>query len=97
LIHDEGATGEFLFQTISEQKMNEQLKDIAKLLPVKKEITNHSARHTFATLFLEKTSDVASLQKLLGHSNIRETMIYVHIGNSKLNTQMLNFDKLLWI
>jgi len=97
LIHDECATGDFLFQTISEQKMNEQLKDIANLLPVKKQITNHSARHTFATLFLEKTSDVASLQKLLGHSNIRETMIYVHIGNSKLNTQMLNFDKLLGI
>jgi site-specific recombinase XerD len=95
LIDDEDSRTCFVFNAISEQKMNVQLKDIAPLAEINKDITNHSARHTFATLFLEKTSDVATLQKLLGHSNIRETMIYVHIGTAKINNQMASFDKLL--
>ena len=95
LIKDEDSTNGFLFNAITEQKMNEQLKTIADLAGIKKDISNHSARHTFATMFLEKTSDVATLQKLLGHSNIQETMTYVHISNKKVNSQMLNFDQLL--
>lgn len=95
LIQDEDSETNFVFNAFAEQQMNRQLKEIAPLAGVYKEITNHSARHTFATLFLEKTSDVATLQRLLGHSNIRETMIYVHISNTKINSQMLNFDKLL--
>ena len=95
LIQDENYTGTFVFDSISEQKMNVQLKQIAPLGNAYKKITNHSARHTFATIFLEKTSDVVTLQRLLGHSNIRETMIYVHISNGKINSQMSNFDQLL--
>ena len=86
---------DYVFNTISEQQMNNQLKVIAKIAGLQKKITNHSARHTFATLFLEKTSDVATLQRILGHTNIRETMLYVHIGNGKINSQMDNFNKLL--
>lgn len=72
LIQDEDYSGPFIFDSITEQGMNTNLKLIAPLGKVWKDITNHSARHTFATIFLEKTSDVATLQKLLGHSNIRE-------------------------
>ena len=97
LIQDEASETNFVFNAIAEQQMNIQLKKIAPLAGVHKEITNHSARHTFATLFLEKTSDVATLQRILGHSNIRETMIYVHISNTKINSQMLNFDNLLQV
>jgi integrase/recombinase XerD len=96
LIIDENSDSTFVFQPISEQKINEQLKVVAPLAGVRKGIKNHSARHTFATIFLEKTSDVATLQRLLGHSNIRETMLYVHISNTKINSQMENFDSLLF-
>jgi len=75
--------------------MNDQLKEIATATGIHKEITNHSARHTFATNFIELTSDVATLQRLLGHSNIRETMLYVHVSTGKINKQMQNFDELL--
>jgi site-specific recombinase XerD len=95
LIQDENSMTGYLFNAITEQKMNYQLKDIAQSAGIPKEISNHSARHTFATLFLDKTSDVATLQKLLGHSNIEETMTYVHISNKKLDTQMGNFDQAL--
>jgi integrase/recombinase XerD len=97
LIREENSESGFLFNAISEQKMNSQLKDISELAGIKKEISNHSARHTFATLFLDKTSDVATLQKLLGHSNISETMTYVHISTKKVDSQMLSFGALLGI
>ena len=56
------------------------------------DISFHSARHTFATLFLEKLNDVAVLQQLLGHSNIRQTMEYVHVSEKKKIEQMKIFD-----
>ena len=95
LIKNEDSPTDFIFQSISEQKMNEQLKEIAAAAKIKKEITNHSARHTFATNFIELTSDVATLQKILGHSNIRETMLYVHVSTGKIDQQMNNFGSLL--
>ena len=46
-------------------------------------------RHTFATMFLEKGGDVQVLQKLLGHSEITTTMIYVHIIAKTQKLQIL--------
>lgn len=91
LIKDEGNTTGKLFHPITEQRMNLNIKNIAKIAGIKKPLTNHSARHTFATLFIKKTSDVATLQKLLGHSRIEETMVYVHITEENLITQMSKF------
>lgn len=95
LINDENSIYPELFVTIAEQKMNLALKEITDQAAIEKKITNHSARHTFATLFLEKTSDVATLQLILGHSNIKETMVYVHLSTRKITEQMGNFDRLL--
>lgn len=93
LIDDENSSTEFLFDTISEQKRNKQIQEVAEIIGIKKHITNHVARHTFATLFLEKTNDVATLQKLLGHSKITETMTYVHISQRKIEEQMKVFGE----
>lgn len=95
LIQEEASECDFVFVTISEQKMNEQLKTISGAAKLKKEITNHSARHTFATLFLKKTKDVATLQRILGHSNISETMVYVHISTKEIDQQMKTFGESL--
>jgi integrase len=95
LIQDENSTTGYLFNTITDQKMNEYLKKIADLGGIPKKIRNHAGRHTFATMFLEKTDDVASLQKLLGHTNISETMKYVHISSRKIESQMLKFSEAL--
>lgn len=84
-----------VFDTYTDQVTNRYLKDIVKLKNIKKHITFHSARHTFATLFLEKTNDLASLQKLLGHSSINQTMIYAHVSEAKKREQIKVFDDLL--
>ena len=81
-----------LFKTISEQKMNEMIKLIATDCGIDKEVTNHTARHTFATLWLAKTHDLAQLQALLGHSDISTTMMYVHITDEETRKQMAVFE-----
>ncbi len=68
-----------IFNMISEQKTRVYLKDIVKVVKITKNVTFHSGRHTFATLFLKKTHNILALQKLLGHSRIEMTMIYSHI------------------
>ena len=95
LILDEGNTVGRLFHPCTEQRMNANIKDIAAIAGIKKPLTNHSARHTFATLFIQKTSDVATLQRLLGHSRIEETMVYVHISEENLYGQMKRFEESL--
>jgi len=92
LILDEGNTVGKLFHPCTEQRMNTNIKAIAIVAGIKKPLTNHSARHTFATLFIQKTSDVATLQRLLGHSRIEETMVYVHITEENLVLQMKRFE-----
>jgi site-specific recombinase XerD len=61
---------------------------IAKKLDIKQEICWHTSRHTFATIFLRNTHDLAALQKALGHANIRETMKYSHTNTEDLSAAL---------
>lgn len=79
----------------TEQHINLELKTIAKTCGIKKHITFHVARHSFATNFLICGGRVEVLQKLLAHSNIRETMEYVHIVESVVGNQINNLDSIL--
>lgn len=98
LLVDENSQVNTLFDCISDQKMNEYIKKICKLDSVKiyKEVSNHTGRHTFATIFLKQTKDLAVLQKLLGHSDIKETMIYVHVDDQMIKDDMKLFQKNLF-
>lgn len=82
----------YVFDIISEQKTNEYLKEIADLTGIKKSLHFHVARHSFATLFYEKTNDLVTLQKLLGHSAIAQTMVYAHVSDQLRRDQMTVFD-----
>ena len=80
-----------IFTSISDQKTNLYLKDIAKAADILKSISFHVARHTFATMFLRKTNNLAALQKLLGHSKITQTMEYAHVLTEDIENEMRIF------
>ena len=82
-----------VFDCYTDQVSSRYIKEVGKLLELKKDISFHTSRHTFATLFLERTCDLATLQKLLGHSNIQQTMIYAHTTDRKKKQQMILFNE----
>jgi site-specific recombinase XerD len=71
---------------------NRELKNIAKAVGIRKKITFHVSRHSFATNFIICGGRIENLQKLLGHSKIEETMIYLHIVEQITDTQILKMD-----
>ena len=69
-----------LFEVIqADQTMNRNLKDIAAIAEIDKPITHKVGRHTFATIYLRHTKDLAALTELLGHSDMKETLVYAHV------------------
>jgi site-specific recombinase XerD len=78
----------------ADQHINDELKKIMKILKIQKNVTFHVARHTFATSFLRAGGNVEKLQLLLGHSDIKQTMIYAHIVQSDANSEIFLLDSL---
>ena len=69
---------------LTNQKMNAYLKEIGDLSGLKKPLTTHLARHTFATTFtLSNGVSIESVSKMLGHKNLRTTQHYAKILNRK--------------
>ena len=77
-----------LFPMLTNQKTNSYLKEIADICGIKKNLTFHLARHTFATMSLSKGVPMESVSKMLGHTNIRTTQIYARITNKKIEHDM---------
>ncbi len=75
---------------------NRYLKEIAAECKIKKRLTYHISRHTFATLFLEQGGRIEVLQDLMGHSDIDTTMVYAHISQTRKRTQKKEtFDNII--
>lgn len=81
---------------LSNQKMNAYLKEIADFSGIKKNLTFHLARHTFATtVALAKGVPIETVSKMLGHTSIKTTQIYARITDSKIGNDMQELSKKL--
>jgi len=88
LFHPSGSNFSYFFinrlgQRLSPQSVRFMIKKYARLSNIKKPITPHMFRHTFATLLLEEGVDIRYIQQLLGHSTITTTQIYTHVSNPR--------------
>jgi len=82
-----------LFRAISSHTAytNKDLKKIAKLAEIDKNIHFHTSRHTFATRALKKGMRIEYVSRLLGHSSIKTTQVYAKIVNQDLDDAMDKF------
>lgn len=80
---------EYLLPIYSNQKTNDSLQEIATDLNIKKKLSFHAARHTFATtITLSNGVPIETVSKLLGHTKLSTTQIYARVLEQKLSSDM---------
>ncbi|MFH1209735.1 MAG: site-specific tyrosine recombinase/integron integrase [archaeon] len=88
----------FLFPSynghLSVSTVQEIVKRAARKANIKKRISPHKLRHSFATHLIENGYDLTQVQSLLGHNSLQTTQIYVHMASPKMINVESPFDSL---
>ena len=66
---------------IGESSLQKAVRQAARLSGINKRVSCHTFRHSFATHLLESGYDIRTVQELLGHKDVKTTMIYTHVLN----------------
>jgi integrase/recombinase XerD len=67
------------------------LKELAQKAGIKKNISPHTLRHSFATALVEAGADLRAVQQMLGHESITTTEIYTHLDREYLREVVQSF------
>lgn len=91
------ATSPFFFATvksgrISAPYINKIIRESVQAAGIKKRVSAHTMRHSFASYLVHQQVDIATLQRLLGHANIRTTSVYLHTDYEQLQQAVKGMD-----
>ena len=73
------STGQIVRMHVSPSTIQKAVKAAAKECSIIKRVTSHTLRHSFATHLIETGCDIRTVQELLGHKDLRTTMLYTHV------------------
>lgn len=76
---------------ITRQMVFYVIKDLAERAGIKKNLSPHTFRHSFATHLIEGGADLRAIQEMLGHESITTTEIYTHLDQHYLRENILSF------
>ncbi|MDQ3051096.1 MAG: site-specific tyrosine recombinase XerD [Bacteroidota bacterium] len=87
---------DFLFLNRRGAKLSREMifmiiKDLVKIAGIKKSISPHTFRHSFATHLIEGGADLRAVQEMLGHESITTTEIYTHLDREYLRSAIMQF------
>lgn len=86
--HPECERKNIVFPVPTNQRMNSYLKEIADICGIKKNLTTHIARHSFACIALANKVSMESIAKMLGHTDIKTTKIYAKVIDRTISEEM---------
>lgn len=84
----EGVRDPYLLPVHSNQRFNSYLKEIQVLCEIDMNLTSHVARHSFATIFINRGVSLESIRKMLGHSSISMTQKYSKVLKDRVKEEM---------
>jgi site-specific recombinase XerD len=79
---------------ITERQLTRACRAAAEMADLKKRVTPHTLRHSFATHLLEQNIDIRVIQVLLGHSKLETTALYTRVATNTIREVMSPLDRL---
>jgi integrase/recombinase XerD len=79
---------------LTTRQFNRAVHAAAHMAEIKKRVTPHTLRHSFATHLLEQKTDIRLIQVLLGHAKLETTALYAHVATNTIRAVMSPLDRL---